>query len=75
MLAKLKLLSNLAIEMTMFGCAGIVGILLIPFVIGASWLELFREMKNEWRNLDGPLPSDKGVKEALDADEHDSEKV
>lgn len=48
MLRKLKVVSKFLIECFMFTVAGLLGVIFIPFVIGAAWLELFREAKNEF---------------------------
>ena len=68
MLAKLKLVSNFLIECFMFGCAGLIGMLFLPLVIGAAWLELFKEMKNEFKNLGRPV-SDASTAEGLGSEE------
>ena len=58
MLVRLKLVSNLFLELAMFACAGVFGIVLIPFVIGAAWLELFREAKDAWKGLGAEVPEE-----------------
>ena len=68
MLKRLKVVSKFLLECFMFGTAGLLGILFIPFVIGAAWIELFREMKNEFKNLGRPV-SDASTTEGLGSEE------
>ena len=56
MLARIKLVSSFFVECFMFGVAGLVGLIFVPVVIAAAWLELFKELKNEFIGLDRPVP-------------------
>lgn len=51
MLKKLKVISNFFIECFMFSVAGLIGVFVIPFVIGAVWIELFKEAKDEFKKV------------------------
>ena len=75
MLARVKLVSNLFVECFMFGVAGLVGLIFIPVVIAAAWLELFKETKNEFINLDRPVPHAEEAEELDGKENEPSEEV
>ena len=75
MLAKLKAVSNFFVECFMFTVAGLVGLIFIPIVIAAAWLELFREMQNEFKNLDRPMSNAEAAEELGREENEPSEEV